>query len=64
MILRFPLGKLPPGRGGLSAGINLLYNSKLWDTHVEYVPDLSGQICPQNFLGQSEAGGWRYGSAI
>jgi RHS repeat-associated protein len=64
MIFNFPLGKLPPGRGGLSASVNLLYNSKLWDTHVEYVPDLSNQISPQNFLGQSEAGGWRYGSTF
>lgn len=62
MILNFPLATLPPGRGGLSASINLLYNSKLWDTHVEYVPDLSNQISPQNFLGLSEDGGWRYGT--
>jgi RHS repeat-associated protein len=61
MILKFPLGSLPPERGGMSASINLLYNSKLWDTHVEYVPDLSNQISPQNFLGESEDGGWRYG---
>src|SRR5207248_1145743 len=61
MILNFPLGSLPPQRGRMSASINLLYNSKLWDTHVEYVPDLSNQISPQNFLSDSEDGGWRYG---
>ncbi len=61
MILNFPLGKLAPGRGGLSAGINVNYNSKLYDTRLEYAPDDSNQITAQNFLKTSDAGGWRYG---
>lgn len=61
MILNFPLGKLAPGRGGLSAGINVVYNSKLYDTRLEYVPDDSNQITAQNFLKTSDSGGWRYG---
>lgn len=61
MMLRLPVGKLPLGRGGMSGGIDLLYNSKLYDTHVEYVPNLSNQITAQNFLGDSQDGGWRYG---
>src|SRR4051794_18766237 len=31
LMLNIPLGGLPAGRGGLSAGINLLYNSKMFD---------------------------------
>jgi hypothetical protein len=32
MILKVPLASLPPGRGGLSATLSLLYNSKLYDS--------------------------------
>ena len=31
LTMAVPLAHLPPGRGGLSAGISLVYNSKIWD---------------------------------
>src|SRR5262245_18038840 len=42
LMLRFPLGTLPGGRNGLSAGINLIYNSKLLDTETKYELDENG----------------------
>jgi len=30
LMIHFPLASLPVGRGGLTAGINLIYNSKLY----------------------------------
>src|ERR1700749_4183185 len=62
LILSFPLATLPRGRGGVSAGITLYYNSKLYDTTAEDVPDHSGQTTSQNFLHPSVAGGWHYGT--
>src|SRR5437868_14735657 len=32
LMLNFPLASLPPGRGGISANINMVYNSKLLST--------------------------------
>ena len=61
VLVNFALGKLPPGRDGLSGGIYLIYNSKLFNTHVEQVPNLSNQVTPQNLLGTTLDGGWRYG---
>src|SRR5690242_18087925 len=31
LMFNIPLGSLPAGRGGMSAGVSLYYNSKLWD---------------------------------
>ena len=75
--LRFPLATLPVGRGGLTASINLLYNSKLYDSEVAYFPDenqpceIAGEppeggveSCPyyqKRLLKPAEEGGWRYG---
>ncbi|HIK12283.1 MAG TPA: hypothetical protein IGS52_18820, partial [Oscillatoriaceae cyanobacterium M33_DOE_052] len=62
MMLRVPLVSLPAGRGGkLAAGVSLIYNSKLWDTHVEVWSDQYGQPVEQNFLDDSQEGSWRYG---
>jgi RHS repeat-associated protein len=36
LMLRVPLGSLPPGRGGLAARVSLIYNSKLYDSSTEY----------------------------
>lgn len=36
LMLHVPLGALPAGRGGLSAKLNLLYNSKLYDINTIY----------------------------
>lgn len=70
MILNFPFGKLPAGRGGLSAQITLLYNSNLYDSHISYQPDYSQPPVPgtgesplvqRNIIRHSDEGGWRYG---
>lgn len=61
MILNFPLGRLPAGRGGASASITAFYNSKLYDTFAATLNDDSGQLTAQNLLEASESGGWRYG---
>jgi hypothetical protein len=61
MILNFPLGRLPAGRGGASASIAAFYNSKLYDTFAATLNDDSGQPTAQNLLQASETGGWRYG---
>lgn len=61
----FPLASLPAGRAGLSGGIALSYNSKLWETHEGYSrascgsnPDCSGTYF--RTLNRSEDGGWHY----
>lgn len=36
LMLRFPMASLPAGRNGLSAGINLYYNSKLYDSETQW----------------------------
>jgi RHS repeat-associated protein len=62
MMLRIPLAALPPGRGN-SPGfqLGLVYNSKLYDTHIEEIPDEgTGQIVQQIQLNPSEQGGWHF----
>jgi hypothetical protein len=76
LMLRFPLGTLPAGRNGLSAGINLHYNSKLYDSETTY--HLAGEesceivgsepgilVCPyyqKTTLKESPEGGWQFGT--
>jgi len=62
VILRVPLASLPPGRGG-SPGfqLSLIHNSKLYDTHIEQVPNPgTGEIENLLWLNAAETGGWRY----
>lgn len=69
LMFNFALGKLPPGRTGLSALINLHYSSKIYDSHIQYYqdfeyaspPDYEPVIVPQNVLWGSDRGGWQYG---
>lgn len=62
LMLRLPLASLPPGRGGVSAGISLRYNSKLWDAQPDlYVPP-PGSTAEYNKLKLSDDGGWGYGA--
>src|SRR5580658_4783742 len=43
LTLNLPLAKLAPGRGGLSGGVNLIYNSAFYMTEV--IPGISsGQV--------------------
>lgn len=69
--LRIPLAKLPPGRGGFSAGIDLTYNSQIYSLKTEgsanNKPTIcgngSGAGCPStiNVLGMdADKGGWQY----
>jgi len=32
MMLKIPLASLPPGRGGLSASLKLIYNKQIYDS--------------------------------
>jgi hypothetical protein len=68
--MRAPLAGLPAGRGGLSASLNLIYNSKVWDTLHSTTPApecMPGMPCepepPRQIetLSRSDEGGWRYG---
>src|SRR5574338_1457176 len=70
LMFNFPIGKLAPGRAGLSAIINLHYNSKIYDSHVQYYEDCDYTLPPdhvdptivqRNLLWQSDSGGWQYG---
>lgn len=60
LMVNLPLVSLPPGRNGLSAGVRLTYNSKLWTTETEQFPDCIGHWVNQTFLYESEEGGWHY----
>jgi len=77
LMLRFPLTALPSGRNGLSAGLNLYYNSKLYDTETQWFADPNGScemvgdegsaimVCPyyqKSVLKESPRGGWRFGT--
>ena len=75
LMLRFPLGALPAGRNGLTAGINLYYNSKLYDSETAYFLnenescEIVGSepgilVCPyhqKSVLKESPEGGWHLG---
>ncbi|HRI05068.1 MAG TPA: RHS repeat-associated core domain-containing protein [Pyrinomonadaceae bacterium] len=59
LMLNIPLASLPPGRGGLSAGLSLRYNSKLWDVSTgEQDYPATGTLAG---LIPGEDGGWNYG---
>ncbi|MBK7706140.1 MAG: hypothetical protein IPJ30_10245 [Acidobacteria bacterium] len=61
LLLNFPLGTLPKGRGSAGAGIALSYNSKIWDMRTEKTLDSSNHLVEQGFLNSSDEGGWQYG---
>lgn len=62
LLFNIPLASLPAGRGGMSAKINLIYNSKIWDPSPGFVPDTySNTIVPRTWLLPSKTGNWRYG---
>src|SRR5713226_3312695 len=61
VILHVPLALLPPGRGGNPGfQLSLIHNSKLYDTHIEQIPNQIGEIENQVWLNPAETGGWRY----
>src|SRR5689334_12665082 len=50
LLVDLPLVSLPAGRNGLSAGVRLNYNSKLWTTETEQFPDCVNHLVNQTFL--------------
>src|SRR6202171_6310519 len=62
VILRIPIASLPSGRGGLSAGVSLIYNSKLWEANASVARDCLDSTSTTTYaLLPSENGGWHYG---
>jgi RHS repeat-associated protein len=61
MMLHFPVGKLPAGRGGLSAMFSLNYDSKLYDSHVHHEADPYATPIPSPV---PEEGGQVHGSEV
>src|ERR1043165_331020 len=69
LMLNLALGKLAPGRGGLSGQLMLRYNSKLYDSQTQYyedwdhvLPSGQPQIVVRDMLVTSDQGGWHYGT--
>ena len=68
LMLNLALGKLAPGRGGISGQLNLHYDSKLYNTQTQYYEDWDHMMFgePQkiirNMLVTSDQGGWHYGT--
>jgi len=60
LLVDLPLVSLPPGRNGLSAGVRLNYNSKLWTAETELFPDCANHLVNQTFLYEGNEGGWHY----
>ena len=60
LMLSIPLASLPPSRGGLTAGIGLFYDSKIFDTFT-YFDGRYPEGPYTTELKASEDGGWRYG---
>lgn len=64
MMIHLPLASLPSSRGGLSARLFLIYNSKLWDSRLHVHPDPvppHDDAYTKNIIEPSAEGGWRYG---
>jgi RHS repeat-associated protein len=60
LMLSIPTASLPPGRGGLSAGIGLFYDSKIFDTY-SYLDGRYPDGPDTVELSVSRDGGWHYG---
>lgn len=60
LMFNLPLGSLPAGRGGMSAGVNLRYDSKMWDLFTYDIERFTTTHDVQTLL-KSDEGGWRYG---
>jgi|CXWL01.1.fsa_nt_gi RHS repeat-associated protein len=74
LMVRFPLGNLPAGRGAATAGVSLNYNSKLYRSRIEKVRDFRYECsvekggvenCPyynKTYIEQADKGGWNFSS--
>ncbi|HEY7335897.1 MAG TPA: hypothetical protein VH639_13505, partial [Bryobacteraceae bacterium] len=56
MSLSIPLAHLPPGPGGFSTGLNLIYNSNIYDV-IAQSPSTPEQY---NYETSTHGGGWNY----
>jgi len=56
--LNVPLVSLPASRGGMSASMGWVYNSKIYKPIIEEIV-VSNEITDQNLLYPSDEGGWR-----
>lgn len=63
LMINLPLASLPPSRGGLSNGLALVYNSKLYDTFVGEASNGAGGVCEQRLLKPGVEAGWQYRNA-
>ena len=66
LLLRVPVASLPPGRGGSSFTLHLLYNSQIYDVQKTVLiphpdPDSTAQYLVYRSLIASSEGGWRWG---
>lgn len=65
LMLNFPLGSLPTGRGGVSAGVYLTYNSQMYNMRSEKMDD---ERIDRDFFNKTiierdiNKGGWQIGS--
>ncbi len=57
--LAIPMGKLPTGPGGFSAGVNLLYSSAIFD--VQNIPITTANTAKFVLIPSLHGGGWKYG---
>ena len=66
LMLNLALGKLAPGRGGVSGQLILRYDSKLYDSQTQWYQDWDHMVQDQpqtvvrNMLVPSDQGGWHY----
>src|SRR6266850_6528939 len=60
MMLKVPLAAMPAARGGLSVSLNLIYNSKLYDSFPASA-FINNSYYDVTNLKKSQSGGWRYG---
>ena len=56
LMLNLPLGSLPAGRGGMSAGVNIRYNSKMWDLFTYDIERFTTTHEVQTLLKSDEGG--------
>ncbi len=56
--LNIPAAQLPPGPGGFSAGVNLVYNSSIFDLQTE-VATTTGYL-QMAYVPSAHGGGWNY----
>ena len=60
MSLRIPVPHLPPGPGGFTAGVDLVYNSTIFDVQT-LVPNNNNGVLQTNYVPSAHGGGWHYG---